>query len=720
MKKSLQAIQYNQKQIEQIDYVFCHYKQFNYSILKYIPYRYLRGNRNYQSYNDVIIMADTETSKKINDEPYIEKGQTKYKTYHNHVVCWTISIRAFNKNICTLYGRKPSKMIETIARIHAAMPGMQTFIYFHNLSYDYVFCRQFMFKEFGFPIRALNTKPHYPIYIEFANGIIFKDSLILAQRKLEKWAEDLNVEHKKEVGAWDYNKIRNQNDPLTDDEKRYIEHDTLAGVECLDLTLNALNKKIYSIPLTATGVPREKTRRRGKRKAHDEFLKMALTYSQYEKQTKLFHGGYTHGNRKYIDQLIDEKFMFEILHAKDPRVKCADIASSYPTAMVAFKLPMEKFTPCKNCKTDYILENAEKYAFMFKLIAVNIELKTDDEPMPALQFSKCLKTINAIQDNGRILAANYIEIYLNEYDLMVIDEQYKMEKHICIEVEYAYKDYLPRWFTDFIYECFVDKTMLKGGDPVLYAIAKSVANCNYGNTVQKAIMPDINEDYNTGEYTEDILGDPQTKYEEYLNKVTTILPYQWGVWVTSIGFYRVHKLFKCCRIPLYGDTDSSYGIDWDEEKLAAYNEEIKNRLLANNYPPVIKDGREYWLGVAEHEGLKDTYTEFKYMGAKRYCGRCAADNEIHITVAGVPKKKGAKCLNNDINNFHPGFVFDGLKTEKKTHVYFYNPIYIDKNGNETGDSISLIPCDYKLDSVVVNDWQALFNKEVSIQIYDDV
>ena len=107
------------------------------------------------------------------------------------------------------------------------------------------------------------------------------------------------------------------------------------------------------------------------------------------------------------------------------------------------------------------------------------------------------------------------------------------------------------------------------------------------------------------------------------------------------------------------------------------------------------------------------------MGAKRYCGRCKADGRLHITVAGVPKKRGALCLKEDIKNFHPGFIFSGEITGKKTHVYFIkDKIYIDKAGNETGDSISLIPCDYELDSVRVINWEELFNEEVNIQIYE--
>ena len=380
---------------------------------------------------------------------------------------------------------------------------------------------------------------------------------------------------------------------------------------------------------------------------------------------------------------------------------------------------MEKFTPIDNCSWEFILDNKDDYAFAFKFIATNIELKSDREPMPALQFSKCEKTINAILDNGRILAANYVEIYLSEMDLAVIMDQYEIKgKHICCEVEMAAKDYLPRWFTDYVFEAFTNKTYLKGGDAVLYSIAKALVNSLYGMTAQKSIREDIIEDYLTGGFLKNDPENEEELYAEYIGKLSSILPYQWGCWVTSYAFYNVHQLAKCCRVPLYMDTDSCYGVHWDMAKVEAYNQHCKDLLQANGYGAVIRDGTEYWLGVAEHEGDKDTYYEFKYMGAKRYCGRCMKDKQLHITVAGVPKEDGAKCLNDDINNFHQGFIFDGKITGKKTHVYFHNDIYIDENGNETGDSISLIPCDYELDSVNVVNWEELFNEEIQIQIYE--
>ena len=52
------------KKIQSHEYKYCHYKRFDYNILKYIMYKKKGGSGDHTSFNDVIIMADTETSKK--------------------------------------------------------------------------------------------------------------------------------------------------------------------------------------------------------------------------------------------------------------------------------------------------------------------------------------------------------------------------------------------------------------------------------------------------------------------------------------------------------------------------------------------------------------------------------------------------------------------------------------------------------------------------------
>ena len=160
---------------------------------------------------------------------------------------------------------------------------------------------------------------------------------------------------------------------------------------------------------------------------------------------------------------------------------------------------------------------------------------------------------------------------------------------------------------------------------------------------------------------------------------------------------------------------SCYGTEWDQEKLTSYNDRCKALLTASGYGPVIHNDREYWLGVAELDGV---YTEFKTLGAKRYACR-NTDGKLKITVAGVPKI-GVQCLDDDINNFKKGLIFSGSVTGKLTHTYIYaDDIYMDEKGNETGDSVDLTSCDYLLDDISVIDWEKIFTEEISVQVYEE-
>lgn len=671
-------------------YSFVHWSEYDFTRLKKIMYRYRPGRGENVSFNDAVIMFDTETSKK------------KDGTKNNHVVAWTISIRAFDMNIVTLWGQKPYDLVSVIDMLHDIMPGDKTIIYAHNLSYDWQFVRKFMFDGWGYPLKQLNTKPHYPISIEFENGLILRDSLILAQRSLDRWAKDLNAEHQKACGKWDYDRIRNQSDELNADELEYIEHDTLAGVECLDILRHQLNKQVYSMPYTATGIVREDVRKIGKKNRGNNLFQSAVPdYELYKIMEYTFHGGYTHANRHEINYVN--------------QATCYDFASDYPACMLMKKFPMERFMSVNDCGIDTIINNMEDNAYIFKLIMIRPRLKNGNDPMPALQSYKCFYKINPVIDNGRILQADEIEIYLTDIDLKVIIDRYDFDKAYCTEVYAAYKTYLPRWLTDYVYSLFEAKTMLKGGDKVLYNLSKAKLNSCFGMCCQRSIAADIIEEYESGEFNY-ISSDLEEKYQKYTESHTHVLLYQWGIYITAYAFQRIYELGSCISGQwLYSDTDSAYATEWDQAALDQYNQRTRSELLAAGYGPVIKDGREYWLGVAEFDGQ---YSEFISQGAKRYACR-DMEGKLKITVAGVPKS-GVECLHDDIRNFKKGLIFDGLTTGKLTHEYIYtDKIYIDDQGNETGDSVNLTPCDYLLDSVYKVDWDKINYQDIYIQVYDE-
>ena len=348
-----------------IPYGMFYYTDFDYSRLQYINTvtRVSRKHKTNQLFNDCFIMADTETSKKV-------PGTIG----PNHVCAWSIAIRAYHRNVCTLWGTKPDEMCRCISDILKYMQGDHTIIYFHNFAYDYVFLRRFFFEEWGTPKKQLAVKPHYPISMDFKNGLQIRDSLILSQCKLEKWAEDLDVEHKKAVGKWDYEKIRNQDpDQYNDDELLYIQNDVLAGVECLDTLCERLKKHVYTMPYTATGVPRDDTRKIGRKyHAHQTFIKCSNEWQVQMMLEMLYHGGYTHCDKGIAGWL-------------QSWAECFDFTSSYPFSMLQ-KVPCDKFRPYDGkISPERIIEHSDRYAFMFVLSVSNFALQDPFYPMPMLQ-----------------------------------------------------------------------------------------------------------------------------------------------------------------------------------------------------------------------------------------------------------------------------------------------------------------------------------------------
>lgn len=694
-----------------LQYQMLYYIDFDFSNLSKIIYHYRRGARkNRTSYNDCFIMADTETS----------RSRTIYKedTYYNYVCAWSIAIRSFNKNLVCLWGRKPSELAHCLRLISDAMRGDETFIYFHNLPYDWQFMRKFFIDEFGEPVQQLNTSKHKILFSCFSvihdKKLIIKDSLPLAQVSLEKWAEILQVEHKKAVGKWDYDIIRDYNYIFSPGELLYMENDVLAGVECLEATCKLYNKNISSIPYTMTGFVREGFCK-VLRKYHDQALALSPDYEDYIKLTNVYHGGYTHANRYIVNSIIKT--------IEGEEGKAYDFVSSYIFAIIAGRYPMGKFIklePEYN-NIDTILKYKEDRAMFFRLTLRNFRLKDRYEPMPFIAWAKSDKdfAINITAeniDNGRVLGGGLVSFYTNEIDLDIILKQYEFDEIIITDLHMTRKEHLPRVFTDYVYSLYLKKCELKHGDPIEYARSKSMLNSCYGCMVQKNIQEEIIEDftfYDDAEaeeaapfYTEAI--DAEELYNKYIKRQRFVLPYQWGVWVTAHASRNLLLGLCDCiedeldedgyRIGpsnlLYCDTDSGYGLAWNSEKVEAFNCWCKKQLNDNNYDFAIVNGEVFGLGTMD---LDKRFTEFRTMGAKRYCYR-DDKNKLNITVAGVPKRTGAKVLKDDIENFAVGTIFDGLTTGKKLLTYHYikDIIKID-NDIEAGDFINLSPCDYLLD-----------------------
>lgn len=667
---------------------------YNYSKLQKIKYLTRRKpGHKFKTLNDVIITMDTETSKKDDNSG------------HNHVVVWTIGILCEDV-VDVLIGRKPSEMVKCIKLIQENLRGEETDIFVHNLGYDYTFLRLFLFNGFGYPISQLAVGNHHPITITFDNGVVFRDSLIIGQRKLERWCEDLKVEHQKAVGFWDYDKLRNQNTPLSKDELTYISFDVVGLCECIDTYMKNTGLNLLSLPLTATGLVRKDIQELAhKNKFKPKFNELSLTYADYEMMRDVYHGGLVHGNSIYItDKLVQETLRGHII--------CYDFTSSYPSVLMMEKYPTEPFKFVGNLSLNEVRDMAETHAIFGRLNLVNVRIK-EGVHLPTLQFSKCQVCENYVLDNGRVLAADIAIINTHEQRVLTILEDYDFDYAIMMDCRVSRKGYLPKWLRDYIMRLFTDKCELKGGDPILYALAKARLNSIYGLFVQRPYQLTINEDYKTGEYSEeDILpNEEEERYDKSIKSRNKVLPYQWGVWCTAYAERNLILLSRCCHDWIYGDTDSAMGREWDNDMLNAYNENVKAKLRKAGYDKVSIDGKDYWIGVASYD---KEFSEFRFTGAKRYCGRDIKSGKLKLTVAGVPKDTGVLCLKDNIENFVPGFKFKGEITNKKIHTYYFlsdegKTIYTDAHGNETGDSIDLNPCDYELDSATIDDLSSYYS-----------
>ena len=698
-------------------YKYCYYLEFDYTILSEILTRKKNGSNKDIRYSEAYIMFDTETSK---DHPGEFDADGVSIPQENHICAWTLSIRAFHHNICTLRGSKPSEMIHCFKLIRENLKGDVIFLFAHNLSYDWQFIRRFMFDAFENPIKQLNIRSHYPLTIQFKNGFVLRDSLILAGVSLDRWGKNLGVKHQKAVGSWNYENIRHQNTPLTDEELHYIEFDTLAGVECLNKLADNLGDTLVSLPFTNTGIVRRRIRKIGKKVyAKNIFNKQLLTYDEYRIMETVFHGGFTHANRNIVNWI-------------QKGVTAYDFKSSYPYCLLTKKFVNEAFYHINGVMDpDYIL-NDDNRAYIFKLVMVKPTLKDPFYPMPSLQFYKCVNSINAICDNGRILCADYVEIYLTEIDLRIINKMYKCDEWYCTDIMTATKDYLPKWFRDEIFNIFTEKCdleyqikTLKKGDMSLYNIIKAQLNSLYGMCVTKAIKDEICEYYDDDPNKEQISGDYylgeinyRKEFDKYNANRNNILPYVYGVYCTAYAMENLFNLSEC--IPdvnhnwLYSDTDSIYALKWDQNKLDEYNANVKDELIRAGYGCVTVEDKCYWLGVAELDG---TYDKFITQGAKRYATE--KDHKLKITVAGVPKKTGANCLRS-INDFREGFIFYGQGTGKTMHTYLNAAIHLDEHGNEVADSIDISPADYTLSSVDTVTFKDLFMDDVTIDYYEDL
>lgn len=367
--------------------------------------------------------------------------------------------------------------------------------------------------------------------------------------------------------------------------------------------------------------------------------------------------GYTHANWIYTNTIIDN-------------VESYDFTSSYPYVMVTHKFPAGEFRKCNITNKSQILDC---FAYILLVKFKNIKCKYYNN---FISQNKCRKIKNARYDNGRIISADEIEIVLTDIDFKFILETYS-GTYAIIESYFTRYEYLPIDYIKFILEKYVKKTEYKNvkDKEIEYALEKAKFNSLYGMTVTNNIKDNVIFD-NINDWSEVPLSNDEIIEMLEKEKKQAFLSFSYGVWVTSWARYNLlSNVIQLDKDVIYCDTDSIKvkTENFDKKVIDNYNKKVIEKIEKaseeleidiEKFMPKDKKGIKRILGVFDNDAK---YKKFITQGAKKYAYIDSEDNQIHITVAGVPKS-GAKALKT-LDDFRDDFLFEYQYTNKNLLSY---------------------------------------------------
>lgn len=569
------------------------------------------------------------------------------------IKCSCMYIWMLGINDVIYYGRTWDELKDFLHKITMYIPEKKI-IFIHNLSFEF----QYLYSVFEME-NVFARKSHKVIKCELKNyNIELRCTYFMTNAKLEKLTDIYNLPIKKKVGDLDYSKIRHSRTPLTETELGYCEYDCLVVYYYILFELQTY-ERVDKIPLTSTGHVRKEL----KDVIKDNYSYKAKVRKSintnphiYNMLVSSFQGGYTHANYIYADEVIKD-------------VDSYDETSAYPYVMVAYRFPSTEFKECFIKTKEEINKN---FAYLLRVKFTDVKSKYYNN---FISSSKCMDLRGAKYDNGRIIEAKSFEMILTDIDFKLYLDSYTC-KYEILESYYSVYSYLPVTYIHFILNKYVNKTKFKGvkEKELEYQLEKQKFNALYGMTVTNNIKDEVvfkNNIWNEVPLTNEEILD---KLEE--EKKDGFLSFSYGVWVTAYARNNLlRNVMKLDKYVIYCDTDSiKLAKGYDKKIIEKYNQTVKNRLEFTSrklniplekFSPKDSKGIVHMLGLFEYEG---NYQEFITQGAKKYAVK--EDNEIKITVAGVPKS-GAKALKK-LEDFKDGLIFKYKDTNKNLLFYVDN------------------------------------------------
>jgi hypothetical protein len=587
----------------------------------------------------------------------------------------------------TVVGRTWEQFEAFQRKLKAVLEDSVLVVFVHNLSYEFQFLRGiYPFNQ----DEVFAIKSRKVLKCNMWDSFEFRCSYIHSNMNLDTYTKKMGVKHKKLTGTFDYEKIRYPWTELSDEELAYCVHDVQGLVEAIEIEMEHDGDNLYTFPLTSTGYVRRDAKK-AMSQVNYRFVKEQLPdYEIYKMLREAFRGGNTHANRYYTNYTLHN-------------VHSADRSSSYPDVMCNCKFPISEFYRLGYISYDEVVKMIGKRqkACLMRVAITGLHLTRIDWGCPYLSLSKCRHIENALEDNGRILSADYLETTVTDIDLKIILEEYSFTDIKFYDVATARYGYLPEPLIKTICQYYHYKTELKNvpGQELLYMKSKNKLNSLYGMCAQDPVKQSIlfidNDFKEQNENEAELL-------LAYNKKA--FLAYQWGVWVTAWARYRLEEGIQLAHGDVndpnapqfvYCDTDSvKYLGEIDLTKFN--NERIADSKKSGAYA-TDPQGITHYMGVYEKE---HDMCEFRTMGAKKYVYRETPDDKLVCTIAGVSKSLGGKELeeHGGITAFHEGFTFE--KAGGLEAVYNDKPVIteteIDGRRISITANVSLRPSTYTL------------------------
>ena len=623
-----------------------------------------RAGREKTRYKNVVTAFDIETSRVVTGWKKDRGEETP--VYNSFMYIWMFQIGKED----TIIGRTWEEYKEFIENIEKAIGISKLVVYVHNLAFEFQFLSG-IYPSDRWEVFA--PKSRRPLKATYNNKIEYRCSYYHSNMSLEKFLESVGAENEKKVGDLDYNIVRYPWTEMKRSELEYCINDVKGLVEGIYIEMERDGDNLMTIPLTSTGYLRREVKA-VLMPIRDNYKKTIPPYKVYQILRKAFRGADTHANRWYADRIINDLY-------SDDRV------SSYPAVLLNEKYPMGAWRKVDTDCIDKLAEEKKKgFAYVCTIRLWNVRLIDEYYPDPYIPIAKCEVIRDCVNDNGRVLSADFLEISVTDIDLEIIMTIYDFDSH---EVTEAYKskyDYLPQPFRDKLKELFEYKTQFKGvsGQEYFYEKSKNKFNAAYGMMAQNPMRE-------SNKYIDGVWKVQKPTVEDYIHDhKKAFLSYAWGVWCTAWARRRlidgINISYESGEKTVYWDTDSVKHTGNLENAFASYNNERRTESCKNGGVATDKKDITHYLGVYEYDGY---YTEFKTMGSKKYAYR-TEDGVLHTTISGVVKKLGGSELDKHggLPAMKEGFTFQAAGGKNVVYQdedfgYWKTPdgkeIYISKN-----------------------------------------